>query len=440
MRTPNSIRSSLCILLLLAFAVPCTNAYSVLTHEEVVDMAWDSNIVPLLKTRFPDATVDDLNLAHAYAYGGSVIQDIGYYPFGSHYFSDLLHYVRTGDFVGNLIADSTDINEYAFALGALAHYCGDTVGHPYINKATAAEYPKLRKRFGKVVTYEEDPTAHLRTEFGFDVAQVAHSRFASDNYRSFIGFQVSKDLMHRAFLETYGVPMEAVLTHEDLAIATYRHSVASIIPNMTRVALVTYGKQLKAEDPTFNRKLFIYRLKQSDYRKTYGRTYQKPGIGAHIASFFVRIVPKIGPFRALRLSLPSPQDEDSYFKSVNLTVDQYRLDLDQLKHPAVIRHDAYLMDIDLDTGNPTSLGEYRLADQSYAHLLDQLTRSPGDFIPISVHDNVLAFYAGPAAPNAMKAKPQDWQKVQANLQVLRTAHLALPPDEPTPASAASASH
>jgi len=434
MRTPTSVRSAICILLLV-FAVPRMNAYSVLTHEEVVDMVWDSNIVPLLKARFPDATADDLRLAHAYAYGGSVIQDIGYYPFGSHYFSDLLHYVRTGDFVSNLIADSTDINEYAFALGALAHYCGDTVGHPYINQATSAEYPKLRRRFGKVVTYEEDPTAHLRTEFGFDVVQVAHSRFATDNYRSFIGFQVSKDLLHRAFLETYGVKVDDVLTHEDLAIATYRHSVATLIPKMTRVALVAYGKQLQAEDPTFNRNLFIYRLKQSDYRKMYGRGYEKPRFGARIVAFFVKIIPKIGPFRPLGLSLPSPQDEDNYFKSVNLTVDQYRTDLNQLKQPSTIRHDTNLHDIDLDTGHPTVPGEYGLADQSYAHLLSQITDATSPPIPVSVHDNVLAFYADPSAPNAVKAKPADWQQVQTNLQVLRTAHLAMPPLEPIPAAA-----
>jgi len=428
--TPTRLLRTLLAFALLLAASPHSRAYSVLTHEEVVDMVWDSNIVPLLKARFPKSTPDDLLQAHAYAYGGSVIQDIGYYPFGSHYFSDLLHYVRTGDFVSNLIAGSTDIDEYAFALGALAHYTGDTVGHPYINQATAAEYPKLRKRYGKVVTYEEDPIAHLRTEFGFDVAQVAHSRFAPDAYRSFIGFQVSKELMHRAFLETYGVPMDDILTHEDLAIGTYRHSVASIIPNMTRVALVTYGKQLQAEDPTFNRKLFIYRLKQSEYRKTYGRGYQKPGIGAHIASFFVRIVPKIGPFRSLRLSLPSPQDEDSYFKSVNLTVDQYRVYLNQLQQPSVVRHDDGLGDLDLDTGKATVSGEYRLADRSYAHLLSQITGPTAPAIPAPVRDNVLAFYADPAAPNAMKARPKNWQTVQANLQLLRTEQLVQPPAAP----------
>src|SRR6266581_2886500 len=88
-------------------------AYSVLTHEEVVDLLWKDAIRPLLAQRFPDATPDDLKKAHAFAYGGSLIQDMGYYPFGNKYFSDLLHYVRSGDFVVNLIEESSSLNEFA---------------------------------------------------------------------------------------------------------------------------------------------------------------------------------------------------------------------------------------------------------------------------------------------------------------------------------------
>ena len=168
------LRLLCCFWLLLGYLLVPANparAYSVLSHEEVVDMAWLPHIVPLLRARYPNLTDDQIKEAHAYAYGGSVIQDIGYYPFGSHEFSDLLHYVRTGDFVSALLRESSSPDEYAFALGALAHYCGDVVGHPAVNKATADEYPKLRQRFGSVVTYENDKTAHIRTEFGFDVAR-----------------------------------------------------------------------------------------------------------------------------------------------------------------------------------------------------------------------------------------------------------------------------
>jgi hypothetical protein len=411
------------ILLLLSFlaaALPQTHAYSVLTHEEVVDLVWTSNIVPLLKERFPDATDDDLSHAHAYAYGGSVIQDIGYYPFGSHYFSDLMHYVRTGDFVSALIADSTDINEYAFALGALAHYCGDTIGHPFINETTAKEYPLLRKRYGTSVTYEEDPLAHVRTEFGFDVVQIAHSRFAPDAYRDFIGFQVSKPLLERVFLDTYSVKVDTVLTHEDLAIGSYRRSVSKLIPRMTRVALVAYGKQLQAEDPTFNRREFIYRVKKSQYRKEYGHVYKQPGFGAHVVAALVAIMPKIGPFRSMKLSLPNAQEEDIYFRSVNLTVDGYRGYLLQLQHSSASGKPTEFRNLDLDTGRTTTPGEYRLADQSYARLLAQLTASGAPQISMALQHSLLAFYVDPAMPATFKPKPQQWQQVQANLMTLRS--------------------
>ena len=124
------------------------HGYSVLTHEQIIDLAWQDRIQPMLKKRFPQATPDDLTHAHAFAYGGSLVQDMGYYPFGNKFFSDLVHYVRTGDFVEALLRDASDINEYAFALGALAHYSSDNIGHPIINQVTAIEFPKLRKKFG----------------------------------------------------------------------------------------------------------------------------------------------------------------------------------------------------------------------------------------------------------------------------------------------------
>src|SRR6476660_5253776 len=105
---------------LLLVALICTgglSAYSVLTHEEIVDLLWADQIRPLLLKRFPTLTNDQIKEAHAYAYGGAVIQDLGYYPFGSREFSDLVHYVRSGDFVHELILESQDVNEYAFALG-----------------------------------------------------------------------------------------------------------------------------------------------------------------------------------------------------------------------------------------------------------------------------------------------------------------------------------
>src|SRR3989441_7576587 len=170
---------------LLIFLISCSslgNTYSVLTHEEIVDLLWKQKIQPLLLKRFPDATEEDLRKAHAYAYGGSLLQDMGYYPFGNKFFSDLVHYVRTGDFVMALMQGSSDLNEYAFSLGALAHSVSDNSGHPTINQVVPIEFPKLKKKFGNEVTYADDPKAHIRTEFGFDMVQVAKNRYTSDGY------------------------------------------------------------------------------------------------------------------------------------------------------------------------------------------------------------------------------------------------------------------
>ena len=108
--------------LVLTFFVSCgwptqSTAYAVLAHEAIIDSAWNTNIRPLLLKRFPNATADELKEAHGYAYGGAIIQDMGYYPHGSHFFSDLTHYVRSGDFVLALLRDSKDLDGYAFALG-----------------------------------------------------------------------------------------------------------------------------------------------------------------------------------------------------------------------------------------------------------------------------------------------------------------------------------
>jgi Zinc dependent phospholipase C len=135
-----------------------------------------------------------------------------------------VHYVRSGDSVRELLAQSQDANEYAFALGALAHYASDIAGHPAVNRAVSIQYPKLRARYGNSVRYVEDHTAHLKTEFGFDMVQVAKNRYASQQYHDFIGFQVSKPLLERTFPIVYGVELKDILVHDDLAIGSYRYS------------------------------------------------------------------------------------------------------------------------------------------------------------------------------------------------------------------------
>src|SRR5580700_9791095 len=344
------------------------SAYSVLTHEEIVDLLWLNEIRPLLLKRYPGLSPDQLREAHAYAYGGAVIQDLGYYPFGSREFSNLVHYVRSGDFVRELLLESQDVDEYAFALGALSHYASDIVGHPAVNQSVAIEYPKLRAKFGQSVRYAEDKTANLKTEFGFDTVQVAKNRYASQQYHDFIGFKVSKPLLERVFPVVYGVELKDALAHEDLAVGSYRFAVSRLIPHMTEVALQTHKKDLMRETPDFAKRKFLYRLSRSAYEKEWGKDYVKPGVGTRIMSTLLRYMPRVGPFKGLAFKNPTPQTEDLYFKSINSTVDQYRAFLEQVHNDTLV-----LPNADLDTGLPTKAAEYSLTDEAYAKLLSQLS-------------------------------------------------------------------
>jgi hypothetical protein len=417
--TTSGSRISVCLILAVLFvqlsAIQTCAAYSVLTHEEVVDLAWKDTIVPLLKKRFPVATDDDLKKAHAFAYGGSLVQDMGYYPFGNKYFSDLTHYVRSGDFVVNLVNEASDLNEYAFALGALAHYSADNCGHPTVNQAVAIEFPKLARKYGQFVTYEDDPRAHIRVEFGFDVAQVAKNRFTSDSYHDFIGFEISKPVLERAFLKTYGVPLTDVISKEDLAIGTFRHAISTVIPEMTRVALVTRRKEIVAETPNFRARQFRYYLSRASYQKEWGRGYKRPGFGTRVLAFFLRIVPKVGPFKALAFKVPTQKTEDLYIASVDKTVKNY----DDLLHESAAGN-LQLANTDFDTGHDTRAGEYRLTDDTYARLLDQLAGRNFDQITPELRANILAFYTNLNAPIATKAKPAEWQKTRDELARLES--------------------
>jgi hypothetical protein len=395
----------------------CTSGsfgYSVLTHEEIVDLVWTDELRALLLKRFPTLTEDQLKEAHGYAYGGAVIQDLGYYPFGSVEFSNLVHYVRSGDFVRELLLQSQDPNEYAFALGALAHYASDIAGHPAVNQAVSIQYPKLRAKYGNSVRYAEDHTAHLKTEFGFDMVQVAKNRYASQQYHDFIGFQVSKPLLERTFPIVYGVELKDVLTHEDLAIGSYRFAVSRMIPQMTQIALRTHEQDLMKERPDFAKKEFLYRLSRSEYEKEWGKDYAKPSFGTRVWSVLLRYMPKIGPFKALAFNNPTAQTEDLYFKSINTTVDQYRNYLEQVRADSL-----RLANYDFDTGKETKAAEYSLTDETYAKLLSRLAERKFELTSPDLRDNILKFYSDLSVSIETKKDNARWQSVLSSLDQLK---------------------
>src|SRR5436305_12287001 len=409
-----SLRASALLLVVLLCSDSCF-AYSVLTHEEIVDLLWADEIRPLLLTRFPGLTDDQIKQAHAYAYGGAVIQDLGYYPFGSREFSDLVHYVRSGDFVRELVLESQDANEYAFALGALSHYTSDIAGHPAVNQAVAIEYPKLRAKYGKSVRYAQDKTAHLKTEFGFDTVQVAKNRYASQQYHDFIGFQVSKPLLERVFPVVYGMELKDVLTHEDMAVGSYRFAVSRLIPQMTHVALQTHKKELMRERPNFARKKFLYRLSRSGYQKEWGKDYVKPGVGTRVLSTLLLYMPKVAPFKGLAFNNPTAKTEDLYIKSINTTVDQYRVFLEQVRSDTLV-----LPNFDLDSGAPTKANEYSLTDEAYARLLAHVAGRKFDLTSSELRANFLTFYSDLTVPIETKKNAGNWQSLLSQLDQLKS--------------------
>lgn len=405
---------------LIALSSPAVG-YSVLTHEAVVDSVWDTSLQKLLRARFPTATPEDLEKAHAYAYGGCILQDMGYYPFGSHLFSDLTHYVRSGDFVMALLDESRDINEYAFALGALAHYVSDNSGHPLAtNPSVPILYPKLKQEFGKTVTYWDDPTAHLRTEFGFDVLQVGVGRYAPEQYHKFIGFEVATGVLDRAFQNTYGVGIKDVFKNFNLALGTYRYSVRSVIPGMTRVAWRLKKDQLVKEIPGVTRRKFLYNLSRSSYEKDWGKEYQRPGFRIRIVTWIIRIIPKIGPFKTLAFREPTPEVEKMFMASFNATIDTYKAVLADLEARRL-----HLPNRNLDVGDATRFAAYAGADDAYATLIGKLADRHFAGLGEDLRSNVLMYYAGasePArakSPKAAKKEMAEWNKLMEELMQLQ---------------------
>jgi hypothetical protein len=390
-------------------------AYSVLTHEAIVDSAWDRSIQPLLLRRFPQSAPADLVRAHGYAYAGCILQDMGYYPFGSRFFSDLVHYVRSGDFVVNLVRDSQDLNEYAFALGAMAHYAADTEGHSIaVNRAVALQYPQLARRYGKSVTYAEKPTAHLQVEFGFDVLQVSRGNYAPQAYHDFIGFAVARPVLERAFRQTYSLELSDVFGDLDLALSTYRHTVSAFIPIMTRAAWRLKKDELRAAQPGLTRRRFVYNLSRASYRKDWGRDYRQPGIGARILAFLVRILPKIGPLRALDFRIPTPETNLLFQTSFDRTLDVYRGLLGDEERGALA-----IANRDFDTGEATRPAEYPLADDAYARLAIALAGKDAAAVDPQMRANVLEYFRDSSLPFATKADASRWRATLTALDKLK---------------------
>jgi len=370
-------------------------SYSVLTHQALVDTLWDDSIKTVLLKRFPIATQEELRIAHGYTYGGCIIQDLGYYPFGNRFFSDLAHYVRTADFLRALIEEARDLNEYAFALGAVSHYGADVEGHALaVNRAVPILYPRLRRKFGDEVTFADDRPSHLKTEFGFDVLQVARGHYASKAYHDSIGFHVSTNLLERAFHRTYGLKLEDILPRLDFALGTYRYSVRTLIPEATKAAWAAKSKQIMTKSPRTSRKEFLYNISLASYEREWGTDYQRPGPGARLIALLFRLIPKFGPFKGLAFKVPTAEVERMFETSFDAAVRRNRLAFAESEKGGL-----RLSNRDLDTGRPVSAGEYALTDHTYDTLLVKLEQQRFDGVTPQIRENILSFYDGMKSPD-----------------------------------------
>lgn len=388
-----------------------------LSHEAIIDALWDEGLKQALLQRFPTAVPEQMKEAHSYAYGGAILQDMGYYPRNNGYFSDLTHYARAGDFIQALIADSQTLDEYAFALGALSHYAADNDGHRLAtNVGEPFIYPKLKRKFGNVVTYEDDPYAHLRTEYAFDVEEVVKGNYAPQAYHDFIGFNVAKPLLERAFRETYGFEVTQMIPDFDQAIGSYRHTLSTLIPFFTRVAWAEHRKELRKGRPELTRRQFVYVMRRSSYEREWGKRYDRPSLVDRIIAFIVKLLPPIGRIQLLKFRALTPPVETLFMKSFDVAIGEYGREV-----RAAGGHTLQLENENFDVGVITRPGEYKLQDATYAYWLDELAESKFAELRPAVAEDILAYYGNLSAPITTKKNRKEWQRVLTELDELRAA-------------------
>jgi len=392
-------------------------AYSVLAHEALIDASWDKYFVPLIKEKFPGITDSLLKETHAYAYGGAVAPDMGYYPFGSKLFTNLVHYVRSGDFVTALLNEARNPDEYAFALGALCHYYADVYGHHLgVNASVPIEYPKDKEKFGNLVTYEEDPVSHKRIEFAFDVLETAKGNYATKAYHDFIGFKVADSVLDRAFYKTYKLHLTDIFSNFSRAVGTFRWTVKSFFPVLTKAAWASKHGDIKKHDSTMTAKKFRYRMNRMNYNKEFGRNRDKPRLFSFLFAGLIKILPKIGPLKPLKFKAPSAEVEKLYVGSFDTVEAHYSKTLERLHSQNIS-----LADKDFDTGKDSKPGEYKLTDQTYCDWLIALKKNNFQSVNNSVKQNITDFLNNGVALSEQKEdKKEDAAKALDELKSLKS--------------------
>ena len=265
---------------------------------------------------------------------------------------------------------------------------------------------------GDSVTYADSPATHVIVEFSFDVVQAAGGGYVSDMYQSFVGFQVAKPVLERAFLATYGLEVKDVFMSEDLAIGSYRHAVSQTIPEITRIAWRDKREEIQKLIPGAAEEKFVFNLSREEYDKAYGTDYEKPGLLARFLAFLYRLLPKVGPLKPLQFKAPTKEAEALFLESFKSTRERFRSALDALG-----RGRLDLPNTDFDTGKTSAHGEYSLADETYAELLKRLTGRSTVAVPEALRQNINAFYAAP--PDKMSTRKERKRAAQVHKALTR---------------------
>lgn len=428
-------------------------AYSLLTHEQLIDLTWEDSIVPLLLSRYPGLTPAQLDEARAYAYGGCVIQDIGYYPFGDPSFSDLTHYVRSGDFVVNLFRNAKNADELAFAVGALSHYIGDSIGHSLAtNLAVPVAFPRLRRKYGRVVSYAEGEHQHVQVEFGFDIDEISHHHMAPLRYLRHIGLKVPVKQLALAYYQTYGLTNDFAGPRRRFNVREYRFATRTFIPRIAYAVTLLHRRHEVPEPDTPESAAVAKEIAEANAQYHWQQYRRKAGFETYVLAGLIFILPKVGPLRMASVKNPTPATDAEYIHSVAVSLAALRRDLARFTPPAARRaHPATvaiakavqpadipsttlargsiaprrppdgrhpLPNLDLDTGKVVQPGGYPLTDTTYALLLHRVTRHPSRKIPPGIKADILAYYADPEAPITTRKDAKKWAQVQADLATL----------------------
>jgi hypothetical protein len=311
----------------------------------------------------------------------------------------------------------------AFAIGALSHYLGDTIGHAEaINPAVGTEFPALAARYGPNVNFAEGEHQHVRAEFAFDINEIAKHRLAPEGYLNRIGFAIPVPLLARAFYDTYGLDIGEILGNHRPTLKGYRYSVRTLLPRVAYAETLLNRRQMPPDAPSpaldeLNRQ--IAALAAEDHWERY-RTHA--GIGTHLLAGVIFILPKIGPLSDLSLRGPTPQTEQKYIDSLVLTTETLR---QKLAHATTSDG---LTNKDLDTGDIIRPGTYRLCDLTYADLLHQIARAPTTPIPFGMKRDLLAYFTDPEKAIYLARDAKKFARMKAELPILAgiSTHAAYP--------------